>query len=468
MKRSLIAAAIALVFHPAAFGLTLAEYLEQVKANNPEARAAVLNARATELRLKEAGSNLIPELYASYDRFDRKLDQVSNFAQSRVEGDQWRTGVRKQWSMGLQSDLYFNAIRSHLHDAPSFAFRSTNYMESTVNLELAQPLWRNGFGDSTRANNDAALARIRAENLQARYKLKALMVKAEDTYWSLVSQNQIIKLQEENVDRSAKMRDLMRRKFAQRLVDDVESLQALAAFETREMELLSSLDERAAVARQFNTLRGLNADHVSEVLAPFPEKELTRKFAEKAGVTREDFQGLLEEAKAMEFKARASKSDIQPKLDLVASMGSNGIDGKTATAYSEATELEHPFWSVGLRFSVALDVGKIHDIRKGYEASRQAAKNLQQNVEFTFERTYRDILDKYAEAQKRFAKAQSLEATQTDLVKRERQRLMNGRTTTFQAMTQEQNLAIAQIQRVKTQQALVQFYNVLKTFEVQP
>lgn len=472
MRRTILSAILALGVTPAAYAqgaLTLEQFLEQVKRSNPEARAAVLNVEASTLKLREADANLVPELYASYDRFDRRLEQNSTFAPEKVLGDQWRAGVKKQWSFGLQSDLYFNTIRMDqtLPSGPVRPFRFDNAQESTVNLELAQPLWRNGFGESVRANNDANLARIKAENMKARWALKALLVKAEDTYWNLVSQNQIIKLQEENVERSGKMRDLMRRKFGQRLVDDVESLQALAAHETREIELLNSRDERASVARAFNTLRGIPSDTVAETLAPFPEKELSKKFSEKAGVTREDFLGMIEEAKSMEMKARASKSDVRPKLDLVAAVGSNGVDGKTAEAHSEAWDNDHPFWSVGLRFSVAVDIGRIHAIKRGYEASRQAARHQQANAEFTFERTYRDLLDKYDQAQKRFAKAQSLESTQTDLVKRERARLMNGRTTTFQAMTQEQNLAAAQIQRVKTQQALVQLYNVLKTFEVQ-
>lgn len=450
--------------------LTLEQYFEQVRAQNHEARAAVLNAQGAELRFKEADAPVIPELYAEYNRFDRKLEQNSTFAQERVEGDQWKTGLRKQWTFGLQTDLYFNAARSNLTmpAAPFTPFRYTDYMESTVTLDLKQPLWRNGFGDGMRADMDANRARLKAEYLKAKFALKNILLRAEDTYWNLVSQNQIIKLQEENVDRSGKMRDLMRRKYGQRLVDDVDSLQALAAHETRELELMASRDERASVARQFNTLRGLNTDEVNEILQPFPGQELAKKFAEKAGIAREDFLSLIEEARSMELKARSSRSSIQPKLDLVASMGSNGIDGVTSTAYSEATEIRHPFWAVGLQFSVALDFGKIHDIRSGYEANRRAARSLAQNAEFTFERTYKDLLSRYGEAQRRFQKAQELEGTQTDLVQRERQRLINGRTTTFQTMTFEQNLAAAQIQRVKAQQALVQFYNVLKTFEVQP
>lgn len=450
--------------------LTLDQYLQQVKTQNPEARAASLNAEGAELRLKEADGPVIPELYAEYSRFDRKPEQNSTFAQERVHGDQWKAGVRKQWTFGLQSDVYFNAARSNLTLPPSNfqPFRYTDYMESTVNLELKQPLWRNGFGDSVRAGMDANLARLKAEHLKHKFALKNILLKAEDTYWNLVSQNQIVLLQEENVDRSGRMRDLMRRKQSQRLVDDVDFLQAAAAHETRELELLASKDERATIARQFNSLRGLDSDEVSETLAPFPEKELGRKFAPLPGLTREDFQSLIEEARALEMKSRAARSDIQPKLDLVAGVGANGIDGETSAAYAESTELRHPFWMVGLQFSVALDFGKIHDIREGYEASRRAARNLKQNAEFSLERSYKDLNYRYQEAQRRFAKAQDLERTQTDLVKRERQRLLNGRTTTFQMMTFEQNLASAQIQRVKAQQALVQFYNVLKTFEVQP
>jgi hypothetical protein len=53
-------------------------------------------------------------------------------------------------------------------------------------------------------------------------------------------------------------------------------------------------------------------------------------------------------------------------------------------------------------------------------------------------------------------------------VKREKRRLLDGRATTFEAINFEQNLALAQIGRVRAQLAFLQINNTIKTFEAKP
>ncbi len=446
--------------------LTLAEYLNQVRNENPQAKSLAQQADSIKLRMEEADSILIPELYGLVEQFDDKRDQISNFAQSRAQGHRWQLGLRKQTSFGLQGNVYFLTQRNTLTNAPAFAFSSTDYQDSTAVFELRQSLWRNGFGDATRADIEARRSELRAEELRARFELKNLLLNAEDLYWALVSYNQIVKLQEENVERAMKLRDLMRRKSGLRLVDDVDALQAQAAFESRELELKTSRDERAALIRQFNTMRGRDSDEI-EKLDEFPAEEMVMKVASKPGMTREDFKILMEQARVMDMKSRSARSTIQPKLDLVATYGSNGMDGRTANSYSEAHEFRHPYWTVGLQFAVSIDIGTINDIRRGYAANRRAARELAHHAQFSLERVYADLHRKLHDAQDQYERARKLERLQTELVQKERRRLINGRTTTFQALTLEQNLAAAQIQRVRAQLALVQARNQLKSFEEQ-
>jgi hypothetical protein len=105
------------------------------------------------------------------------------------------------------------------------------------------------------------------------------------------------------------------------------------------------------------------------------------------------------------------------------------------------------------------------DLTKAVAAG--VAADLKGNAEYSLERTYAAISAQHGEAQRRYERAVSLEKVQTELVKRERQRLLNGRTTTFQTITFEQNLASSQVQKVKAQLALLQLHNVLKTFTEQ-
>ena len=120
---------------------------------------------------------------------------------------------------------------------------------------------------------------------------------------------------------------------------------------------------------------------------------------------------------------------------------------------------------MGVTFSVPLDFGLVSDLRRGYRSATAAADNLREQAQFSELRAWDDLVKQQREAKGHYDRALSVEKIETDLVKRERQRLLNGRTTTFEAINIEQNLALAQILRVRAQLALMQIHNAIKTFE---
>lgn len=445
--------------------LTLSEYLRQVQSQSPQGRAMVQMVKSFELRMVEADSITAPEIYGEYSKSDNQNEVLMPVMGRRTEGAGWKLGVHKQFTTGTAADLSYSSRWANI-TGNSFMTQS-NYWENKATLEVSQPIWRNGFGAETKANIDLKRAETRRRLMEAKYDLKNLLLEAENTYWSLVSFNEVIKLQEENVERSKKNRDLMKNKAGLRLVDDVDYLQTQAALETRELELQNSNDERMNLIRKFNTLRGSNFEHV-EVLQSFPEKELAAKFTPNSRITREDFEVLRSKAELARAEARAGRSHVRPQLDLVGQFSANGIDGHSSNAYDEVADNEHEQWMVGVRFSAALDFGLIGGMYRAFKAQQRAAIDLGQAADFTLERTYKALSEQRGEAQRRLERAVSLEKLQTNLVKRERQRLLNGRTTTFQFINMEQNLAAAQIQKVQAQLSLVKVHNVLKTFEESP
>ncbi|MGZ3724104.1 MAG: TolC family protein, partial [Bdellovibrionales bacterium] len=269
------------------------------------------------------------------------------------------------------------------------------------------------------------------------------------------------------VERAKKLRDYMSGRTRMKLFDDTDLMQAQAAFETRELELQSSLDERASLIRQFNTLRGVDSDEIQN-LEGLPAQALMNEVAKaNAGghMTREDFDLLRAQAKAEVAQAKYAKSQILPQLDLAASVATNGRDGTTSESYNQTETNHYPTWRVGVNFSVPLDFGMIKKLRSGYRKAGEAADSLQQQAQFSETRAWEDFNHQKKEAQGRYERSQSVEKIQTELVKRERTRLLNGRATTFEALNFEQNLALAQIQRVRAQLALMQIHNAIKTFE---
>jgi outer membrane protein TolC len=194
---------------------------------------------------------------------------------------------------------------------------------------------------------------------------------------------------------------------------------------------------------------------------------LARNAFNKSKLHRADFEALRSQGKAQKAQAVAAKSNINPALDLTASYASNGRESKFSDSFREAGDYDYPTWTVGVSLSVPLDFGLVSDLRAGYNNQLRSAEELQKQADFQETRSFEDIFKKRNEAQIRFEKMMELEKTQARMVERERRRLSVGRTTTFQMITFEQDLAATQIQRVRAQLDLIQTHNQLKLFQEQ-
>lgn len=447
--------------------LSLAQYLADVKASNPEARAAVQTVAAMEFKMDEADVPYSPELYSEYKMFNNRAEPMTPFAASETKGRNWKVGIRDQTTFGLKADAYFQSTRSTLEGVtPGAFFPYVDYEQSAMGLTLTQSLWRDSFGDATRSKREATRAQSRADLLRAKFALKNLQLRAENTYWTLASYNEIIKRQEENLERAKRLRDYMANRASLRLFDDVDAMQSEAAYQQRQIELQNSMDARSAAIRQFNTLRGRNVEQL-EALEELPTSEFMLKTVNDKSkrMSREDFAMIYEQANAAKAGASSAISMIRPQLDLVGGIGSNGLDTGTPAAYNEAALGRHPNWTVGLQFSIPIDYSLIGGMRNSYQAQKRAAEASIENARFSEERAWDDLLKQNREAQGLFERAIKLEELRTELVKRERQRLLNGRSTTTNSIQIEQEHANSQIERVRAQLTLLQLHNSIKQFE---
>lgn len=452
-----------------AAGLSLEEYLLSVRTQNPEVRSLIANVEASEAQLRQADLGVMPEAYGEYNLFDDRTPPLNpRFSPDRRDGYSWKFGVRQETNFGLGANLYFENNRILLGGVDPMFFPLNNYTSNRGVLELRQSLWKNSFGEKTRADLRAANAKAKAELYQQRFKLKNLMLEAENTYWSMVTYNHIAKLQEENVNRSKKLNDWMQGKVRLKLYDDVDGIQTQAAFESRELELQTTNNDRAKMARAFNTMRGMDSDQV-ENLQDMPNLETYSSASLKEfKMSREDFLALKEAAIAEENRARSERSGFKPKVDLVGTLASNGLDRRFNVAYDEIRNFDQPSWSVGIQVSFPLNFSLNNKLYRAAAKDAQAAMDAANDAEFKMTRTWREVSHQQRELLEIYNKARRIEASQTTLLSKERTRLTNGRSTTFQLLTFEQNLVTAQVQRTRAQLGLIQVRNLLKTFEAQP
>ncbi len=445
--------------------LGLGDYLTQVEGKNDGLRASRELSRGAELRAGEGGLLLSPRAFGRFVYSSDERETVSpDFQGRKTEAQVYSLGVRQTTSFGLDASLTYNLTSTTISGAnPSFVSQPSFFTASPV-LELSQSFWKNGFGSQTRARQELLEAQALATSHVEAYQAQALRAEAEVAYWNLALARATVRVQKESLGRFEKMRDLHRRKSGIGLSDRADLLQAEAAVGTRRLDFQNAEDSERTAARTFNTIRGIDADQVGEVLAPItPELIDGMKVLAKSGL-REDVKAAQEQERIAEANSRIGSEDASPDLRVFASLSLNGRDQEAATSINESWSGTHPWNSIGVEFSAPLDLGTVSRARQGHAATRQGAELRYQRAVFDQERQWNDITKRFGDAKARLELARAVQASQKEKLEYERGRHNKGRSTTFQVLTFEQDYANSQLAYLQAQATILQTIAQMKTF----
>jgi outer membrane protein TolC len=172
----------------------------------------------------------------------------------------------------------------------------------------------------------------------------------------------------------------------------------------------------------------------------------------------------IELAKISDANAELGYQRARPTLEAYGSYAFNGRNVDQSEAHSDAFNNHHKTWIAGVRFSTSFDMGGAADVRAGYIQEQRAAElNLQRKL-FDEQQDWKDLNHKFDELKRKFEMAKAIEMGQKEKLEYERNRFNRGRTTTYQVLMFEQDYALAQVNRIKTQSDFMQVLAQLKLF----
>lgn len=447
----------------AAPGITLDQFLSEVTEKNPGIRASEASAKGFEGLSDSASVLTAPYLFGNYTNLDDRRETTSPTVQgTRTSQGQYTVGVGMNTRFGLNAKYSFNTADTEIYNAAAVPVPKFN--TSYNKLELTQSLLKNGFGSQTRAQEDAQEAENLANAYNSRFSSLSQLVGAENAYWRLAFARRSVEIQKDALARAQRALDWAKRRVNMQLGDKSDLLQAQASFDLRRMELSASEEEERNASRAFNTLRYVESEKVAEGLQiPTIEETIKAAGAGKAG-TRLDIKAAQEQAKAAAAKAQLAAEGIKPSVDLFATLSWNGKDAKRAEAVSEAFKSSHSANTYGVNLTIPLDIGSMYNGVRG-------ARYVQENAELTLEQQKLTEAQAWAETESRFNEARTrlnllrtIENVQKEKYENERQRLLRGRTTTYQALAFEQEYAQTQINTLRTQNEVLQLRAQMKLY----
>lgn len=401
---------------------------------------------------------------------DTSAQKVPQSGVSAPEGSDLRhqagadVGLRKSFTTGLESRIAFESFRASGNTRAETL--DPTYRTFLV-LDLTQPLLR----DRGQEVNTSALRESRNALLQARYRHldRALRIgeEIELAYYDLAAARQLLAYRIEARGRAEELLAGNREKFDAGVVPITEVQQAETAVAARDEQVLVARHLADRITTRLWDLLEIRredprhgASFVTEPLPPapteYPELEEALAVALKE---RPDLRDRFLDVENRDIRVAFARNQALPRLDLVATLGLNGLSGDQRQGFSSdyqgtyvdsvsrLPEGDGYQWLAGLRLSYPLGNRAAQArLRQTAWERRQAVyglKRLEGTAETEVERALVDV----RRGVERYRVAERFEALADATLQQEMERLKEGLSDTFRVLTFQDDLIEARIRK---------------------
>ncbi len=427
--------------------------------------AAALDAARGAVR-RERGQ-FDPELFADATRSGDDQPAASPFTGASVlETDRTlaRGGARVTLPFGTQLEASLDATRTETNSA--FASLNPEY-DATGTLSLRQPLL-NGFGP---AGHDQLSAARRAEDAaEARYRDAVLGARnrTASAYWDLYAAERDYAVQLLVRDQARAFLEEARTRARAGMVGPEQTASAQAFLAQQELAVLDSRERLDSVSDGLAVILGIRPEGGAPRFRPVtgpphdfpvgPVEDLVRDAVEANQELRAE-RATVDQYRAL---ARGAKWNALPTLDLLGTLGGNGLSGTGrdvvfgadtlrndlrggfGDAFGQVRRRDYPTWSVGVELTLPLGLREGRGERDRLEAQVEVARQQLSGNERALEARVRAVHRELVNGSARLAAARTgVEASQ-EQVRIGIIRYRNGRTTAFELVRLGADLATAQ------------------------
>ena len=447
--------------------LSLADAQQKALQNNAPLRQAEAVRNAANATVRREKGVFDPELFVSFTHQDDNQPTASFFSGASVLETQQTTtrgGLRWQLPTGTEFEAAANNVR--LKTNSGFAFLNPQYTafgSLTVRQSLLSGLWRSGRKSLSQAERERDAA-------QARYNQAVADAEANVAlkYWDLYAAERDFAVQQLVRDRANALLSeaVVRSKAGLVGPNQVANARVFLAEQElavidREEQLDQISDELASLIGERPTgdqrrYRAMDRPPGNFQLADVNDM-LNEAFSRNLGL-----QAAQKDIESLKVLSRAAGWEALPSVDLVGTLGGNGLSGSAQNvvfggdtlrttrsgtngdALSEAIKREFPSWSVGveIRIPIGMRSGRAERDRLKAQVvqSQERYIALKRDLEDRVLASYREL----AHGAQRVEFARSGVAAAQEQVRIGMIEYRNGRATAFELVRLAADLALSQ------------------------
>lgn len=438
--------------------MTLQEFLKKTTTQNSYIQSQNLEQEASRLRASE-GTLLTSLNFFTSGNYtsNKKESQNPTFEGTARIGSQVQAGLEQQSSFGINHKLYYALDNQKLEGVDPTFFPNPAVSFSSFNYEFTLPVWRNGFGRSTRDQVGVISEQNKSESLAAQFKIKQERASAISVYWRLKSAQELFTLSKELLASNTNFLKWTKNRFQDRLSENIDLKQAEAAVALREYELDQAQTELIEAQQAFNEMLEVPVDSVVPELEPLPDVASWKPRSETArDLSREDIESLEALLDVQKAQARMASESSKPQLDFTGHLATNGLDRSASGSFDKSLTTNNPYYAVGLKLSIPLDRGSVGDVQKSAKIKASSTETQLARKKFEVKSELEKLERNFSQAIKMYTAAQAVEKAQFAKYQMENTRRRSGRTTTFQLLSFQQEYQAAKQARIRAVNIILQ------------
>ncbi len=391
--------------------LTLKETIARVLKNNISISVQRYNLKISEQFVFENEADFDPTISFGFAVGDETRRTVLD-AKNRNQNYDWDFAISQKFVTGGDYELSMDNNRNEMNRSsiPGDEFLNPAY-STDFDLTLTQPLLKDAGIDINKRKIYIAKNDQKISDHQFIEKVIDTVTDAENIYWDLVFSMEDLKVKETSLQRA---RDFARQVEAQvevGILAAIEILQAQSEMASREEQLLNAqnlIDDnedslKSILNLPFGSREGLKKIIPTDSPGFEPRSKNSLNEALKTALTyRPDLLAKKKEMDNKNIEAKYYENQMFPTLDLVGSLGLNGLSGDSSElngeyddALSEAFSTEFYLWRFGINLSYPLGnrAAKSRLTAKQLELAQSLLdiKDLEKNIVVEVREAYRQI-----------------------------------------------------------------------------
>jgi outer membrane protein TolC len=462
--------------YPGSLVLSLKDAIIRTLSNNISIQVESFNNKVKKESVAESLSEFDATLGLELSTGRKTQQLASAFSSPNRMGndnDNWDLSLSQKLITGANYQFDFTNNRNKTNSKT--AGLNPSY-RSEFQLSLTQPLLKNFGIDLNKRNIHIANNKVDISENEFKTKVIAVVSEIENTYWDFVLSLRDLEVKQKSLERAKDLQRLVKSQVLVGTLAPIETLQAESEVASREEFLLTAQD--AIEDNQDKIKNILNIEFLSpEGLSPiYPSTHANiiiedvdiNESMKMALANRPDYLGKKKDLENKNILVKYQENQIYPSVDLVGSMGLNGLSGEAITiksgtfqgtsayggsygnALTDSLSTNYYDWELGVQFSYPLGnraaKSKLSTSRLDKAQLILGIKELEKQIILDIRESVRQLKTD----SKRIKAATVAKQLAEEKLKAEEKKFEVGLSTSFNVLKFQEDLAEAQSNEIKT------------------